>query len=57
MQSSTLAALYVRLSSEDLNRELSKFKLELIRNFVSKEIVSNEKVLKLNIIYKFDIRA
>ena len=24
MQSSTIAALYVRLSSEDLNRELSK---------------------------------
>ena len=32
-------------------------KLELIRKFVSKVIVSNDEVLKLNIIYKFDIRA
>ena len=32
-------------------------KLELIRKFVSKVIVSNDGVLKLNIIYKFDIRA
>ena len=32
-------------------------KLELIRKFVSKVIVSNDEVLKLNIIYKFDIRV